>query len=194
MVIEIGKCLVSTEILTEFFCCDYAKCKGCCCVVGDSGAPLEEGEAASLSSQAKDYDAFLAEDGKREICSQGYSVVDKDGDTVTPLVPSDGRCAYSVINPDGFTWCAVEKGFEKSCSGIRKPLSCWIFPIRLKTFSTGFTGLMLSREHLCSDAFRLGKEKGIKVYQFLREPIEFKFGKEFYEELCRAEKMMKEGF
>ena len=88
----------------------------------------------------------------------------------------------------------MEKGFEKCSKGIRKPLSCWIFPIRLKTFSTGFTGLMLSREHLCSDAFKLGKEKGIKVYQFLREPIEFKFGKEFYQELCQAEKMMKEGF
>ena len=53
---------------------------------------------------------------------------------------------------------------------------------------------MLSREHLCSDAFKLGKEKGIKVYQFLKEPIVYKFGEEFYEELCQAEKMMKEGF
>lgn len=194
MIIEIGKCLVSTEILTEYFCCDYSKCKGCCCVVGDSGAPLEGCEAESLESQAPDYDIFLAGDGKKEILSQGYSIIDKDGDRVTPLVPSDGRCAYSVTNPDGFTWCAVEKGFEKCGKGIRKPLSCWIFPIRLKVFSTGFTGLMLSREHLCSDAFKLGKEKGIKVYQFLREPIVHKFGGEFYEELCQAEKMMKEGF
>ena len=194
MINEIGKCLVSTEILTEYYCCDYSRCKGCCCVVGDSGAPLEESEAESLESQAADYDIFLADDGKKEIQLQGYSVIDKDGDRVTPLVPSDGRCAYSVTNPDGFTWCAVEKGFEKCSKGIRKPLSCWIFPIRLKTFSTGFTGLMLSREHLCSDAFKLGKEKGIKVYQFLREPIVHKFGAEFYEELCQAEKMMKEGF
>ena len=194
MIIEIGKCLVSTEILTEYFCCDYSKCKGCCCVVGDSGAPLEECEAERLESQAPDYDIFLAGDGKKEILSQGYSIIDKDGDKVTPLVPSDGRCAYSVTNPDGFTWCAVEKGFEKCGKGIRKPLSCWIFPIRLKVFSTGFTGLMLSREHLCSDAFKLGKEKGIKVYQFLREPIVHKFGGEFYEELCQAEIMMKEGF
>ena len=194
MIIEIGKCLVSTEILTEYFCCDYSKCKGCCCVVGDSGAPLEEGESQSLESQAWDYDIFLAEDGKKEILSQGHSVIDKDGDRVTPLVPSDGRCAYSVTNADGFTWCAVEKGFEKCGKGIRKPLSCWIFPIRLKVFSTGFTGLMLSREHLCSDAFKLGKEKGIKVYQFLKEPIVHKFGAEFYDELCQAETMMKEGF
>ena len=194
MVIEIGKCLVSTEILTEYFCCDYSRCKGCCCVVGDSGAPLESGEAEKLAAQSGDYSAFLAEDGKREIQSQGYSVIDIDGDRVTPLVPSDSRCACSVTDKNGFTWCAVEKGFEKTCRGIRKPLSCWIFPIRLKVFSTGFTGLMLSREHLCSDGFRLGKEKGIKVYQFLREPIEYKFGKEFYQELCQAEKMMKEGF
>lgn len=194
MIIEIGKCLVSTEILTEYFCCDYSRCKGCCCVVGDSGAPLEKGEAKCLEDQEPDYGPYLAPDGKKEILSQGYSVTDKDGDTVTPLVPADGRCAYSVTDADGFTRCAVEKGFEKSCRGIRKPISCWIFPIRLKVFSTGFTGLMLSREHLCSDAFKLGREKGIKVYQFLREPIESRFGREFYEELCQAEKMMKEGF
>ena len=90
MIIEIGKCLVSTELLTEYFCCDYSRCKGCCCVVGDSGAPLEECEAESLENQAADYDVFLAGDGKKEIQSQGYSVIDKDGDRVTPLVPSDG--------------------------------------------------------------------------------------------------------
>ena len=121
-IIQIGDILVSEDVVLEYFACDYERCKGCCCVVGDSGAPLEEGEAASLSSQAKDYEAFLAEDGKIEFCSQGYSVVDKDGDTFTPLVPSDGRCAYSVINPDGFTWCAVEKGFEKSCRNNKREL------------------------------------------------------------------------
>ena len=67
MIIEIGKCLVSTEILTEFFCCDYSRCKGCCCVVGDSGAPLEDGEARSLESQSADYDSFLAADGKPDV-------------------------------------------------------------------------------------------------------------------------------
>ena len=190
MVIEIGNCLVSTEILTECFCCDYPKCQGCCCIIGDSGAPLEEDEKAALEKQFRDYEHFMAPDGIDAVKRQGYSVIDKDGDLVTPLIPGDGRCAYSVTDKDGNTFCAVEKGFEKCGGGLRKPLSCWIFPIRLKTFSTGSTGLMLSREHLCSDAFRKGRKEGIKVYEFLKEPIIHKFGKDFYCQLEEAAKLL----
>lgn len=43
-IFEIGDCLVSEEVITEYFACDYEKCKGCCCIIGDSGAPLKEEE------------------------------------------------------------------------------------------------------------------------------------------------------
>ena len=43
-IIQIGDILVSEEVVTEFFACDYPVCKGICCVIGDSGAPLEEEE------------------------------------------------------------------------------------------------------------------------------------------------------
>ena len=191
MVIEIDDKLVSTEILTECFCCDYSKCQGCCCVVGDSGAPLEEGEAESLERQYPQYSPFLSSAGREEVERQGFSVIDSDGDRVTPLVRGDGSCAYSVTDRSGNTYCAVEKGFEK-CGGLRKPLSCWIFPIRLKTFSTGSTGLMLSREHLCSEAFKKGKKEGVKVYEFLKDPIIHKFGEEFYNQLCQAARLIQE--
>ena len=32
--------LISPDILTERFCCDYEKCRGICCVEGDAGAPV----------------------------------------------------------------------------------------------------------------------------------------------------------
>ena len=35
-IFEIGDCLVSEEVITEYFACDYEKCKGCCCIIGDS--------------------------------------------------------------------------------------------------------------------------------------------------------------
>ncbi len=190
MIIEIDNCLVSTEILTEYFCCNYSDCQGCCCIVGDSGAPLEEGEADCLKSRYSGYAPFMAPDGKLAVETQGFSIIDSDGDEVTPLVKGDGRCAYSVTDASGNTFCAVEKGFEKGRGTFRKPLSCWIFPIRLKKFSTGSTGLMLSREHLCSAAFTNGRQKGIKVYEFLREPIIHKFGKDFYSQLCQAAELL----
>ncbi len=192
MVIEIGNCLVSTEILTEYFCCDYDRCKGICCVVGDSGAPLEKGEKEQLTEQAKDYEEFLAADGKEAIEKQGRFVIDIDGDEVTPLVPSDSRCAYSVTDERGYTYCAVERGYCKNLRGLRKPLSCWIFPIRIKKLSNGVEALTLSREHLCKEAFAKGKEEGIKAYEFLKEPIIKRYGVDFYGELTEAEKLLNE--
>ena len=47
-IIQIGDCLVSSEIITEYFACDYPVCRGACCVIGDSGAPLEDSEPVAL--------------------------------------------------------------------------------------------------------------------------------------------------
>ena len=54
-IIQIDDCLISEEILTEYFACDYEKCKGCCCIIGDSGAPMEECEAEAIE---KNYHIF----------------------------------------------------------------------------------------------------------------------------------------
>ena len=39
-ILEVGGILISSEILTEYFCCDYEKCKSVCCVEGSDGAPV----------------------------------------------------------------------------------------------------------------------------------------------------------
>ena len=44
IIVEIGDVLVSEDVILEFFACDYPVCKGKCCIVGDSGAPLKEEE------------------------------------------------------------------------------------------------------------------------------------------------------
>ena len=40
--IQIDDTLVSLDVIERYFLCDLSKCKGECCVEGDSGAPLEE--------------------------------------------------------------------------------------------------------------------------------------------------------
>ncbi len=49
-IIEIGDILVSEEVILEYFACDYAVCKGKCCIIGDSGAPLKEEELEPLEA------------------------------------------------------------------------------------------------------------------------------------------------
>ena len=49
-IVQIGDILVSEDVVSEFFACDYAVCKGACCIAGDSGAPLEEDEVKAVSA------------------------------------------------------------------------------------------------------------------------------------------------
>ena len=37
---QLGKTIVSEEILEKDFVCNLTACKGACCVAGDAGAPL----------------------------------------------------------------------------------------------------------------------------------------------------------
>ena len=45
---QIQETIVSPDLFDKYFVCDYATCQGICCVEGESGAPLEAGEADLL--------------------------------------------------------------------------------------------------------------------------------------------------
>ena len=47
-IIQVGDVLLSSDILTEKFCCDLSACKGECCVEGDAGAPVTFEEVAEI--------------------------------------------------------------------------------------------------------------------------------------------------
>ena len=46
--IEIGDTIVSSECITEYFCCDLSVCKGVCCIEGDAGAPVTAEEIKEI--------------------------------------------------------------------------------------------------------------------------------------------------
>ena len=85
-IFEIGDCLVSEEVITEYFACDYAKCKGCCCIIGDSGAPLDEKEVELIEGAYPEFSPLMSEAGRKVIEEKGFFEVDVDGDVVTPQI------------------------------------------------------------------------------------------------------------
>ncbi|HNW48478.1 MAG TPA: DUF3109 family protein [Bacteroidales bacterium] len=186
-IIEIDNILVSSAILTECFVCDYAKCHGVCCVIGDSGAPLEESECSLLGSEKDKIFKYLRPEGILSIKEQGPFVRDTDGDLVTPLVNGE-ECAYALFDDNNNCFCGIEVAYGKGDSELKKPVSCWLYPIRVSKLSNGMIALNLHEWHICLDAFAKGKKEGVPVYQFLREPLIFAFGKEFYEKLEYAHK------
>ncbi len=188
--IEIDGKIVSTELLRECFACDLAQCKGICCVEGNAGAPLEIEEVDTLEEEYPHYKPYMTPEGIRAVETQGFMVVDVDGDYTTPLV-NDAECAYACREGD-VTMCAIEKAWREGKTPFRKPISCHLYPIRLINFSNGTVGLNYHRWSVCEPARRLGRKLGIPVYKALKEPIIRRFGEEFYQALEAADQLLAE--
>ena len=189
-IIQIGNILVSEEVAVEYFCCDYPVCKGRCCVEGECGAPVSEEEIELLERDYPDYSALMTPSGRQAAESKGFFEIDFEGDTVTPLVEGSGECAYTFTTADGAKLCAIEKCFLEGKCRFRKPSSCSLYPIRITRLTGGGLALNLHRWDICKDAFEKGRREKIRVYEFLREPLEEQFGEEFYSMLSVAAKRL----
>lgn len=189
-IIQIGDILVSEDVITEFFACDYAVCKGCCCIIGDSGAPLEEEELEPLEEHYPTYSKLMRPQGLAQVEKDGFFILDVDGDIVTPVVEGTEECAYTTFDEAGNCFCSIERCFFNGTCSFRKPQSCWLYPIRVEKLSNGGVALNLHRWHICKDAYEKGKREGIRVYEFLREPLIAVYGQEFYDALCAAAEMI----
>lgn len=82
--------------------------------------------------------------------------------------------------------CAYEKLYRQGKIQWCKPMSCALYPVRVKTLRGGIAALNYHRWDVCKDAVERGKRENIKVYQFLREPLICRFGEEWYKQLCIA--------
>lgn len=184
-IFEIGGVLISSDILTERFCCDYEKCKGICCVEGDAGAPVKMEEVASLEEALDTVWPELPASSQSVIDRQGVVYTDKEGDLVTSIVR--GRECVFAKEENGCWLCMLEKVARQKAvanSQFIKPISCALYPIREKTFNNGLVGLNYNRWEVCRDAVVKGKAMDVRVYQFLKEPLIRRFGEAWYEELC----------
>lgn len=185
-IMEIGGVLISSEIITECFCCDYEKCKGICCVEGDAGAPVTLDEIAEIEDALDTVWPMLSASAQSVIDKQGVAYTDKDGELVTSIVRGKD-CVFTCYQGDNCL-CALEKAArEKAANGqFIKPISCALYPIREKRFSDGLVGLNYHRWDVCRDAINKGKALNLPLYRFLKEPLIRRFGQEWYDELCEV--------
>ena len=179
--VEIGRTLLSRDIFEQHFVCDVLKCKGACCVEGDSGAPLTEEEAAMIEKEYPNFEKYLPEHHKTEIKKQGFSLIDSDGDLVTPLV-ENRQCAFSFYNEQGILKCAIEKTFFEGKSAFRKPISCHLFPIRITEYKH-FDAVNYQELDICKPGVKCGTSQKVPLYKFLKEPLIAKYGAEWYREV-----------
>ncbi|MBQ7856945.1 MAG: DUF3109 family protein [Alistipes sp.] len=189
--IEIEGKIVSTDILTEPFACDLSRCKGQCCIDGDSGAPLLLDEVDILEEEYENYKPYMTPEGIAAVEQQGFMVVDVEGDYTTPLV-NGAECAYTFRNEQGLTLCAIEAAYRDGKCSFQKPVSCHLYPIREVQFSNGTVGLNYHRWDICRCACELGRTLGVPMYKALKEPIERRYGEAFYSALESAADLLKD--
>lgn len=183
--ISIGNVLISDQVVEEHFVCDLIKCKGGCCVDGDAGAPLENNELKELNDAYNFVLPYLTKESATELERQGKYIYDKEFGWVTPTV-SSGMCAYGIKDEKGIVKCGIEQAFNDGKISWKKPLSCHLFPIRIKKSKTGKSDLVNyePREDLCKAACSLGKKLKVPVHIFLKDALIRKYGNDFYEDLC----------
>lgn len=180
-ILQVGDVLLSPDIITECFCCDYEKCKGVCCIEGDAGAPVTMEEISEIENSLDNVWNDLSAGAQAVIDKQGVAYSDRDGELVTSIV--SGRDCVFTCYENGSCLCALEKAFACGKATFCKPISCALYPIREKRFSNGMTGLNYHRWEVCKDAVIKGRKLNIHVYEFLKQPLIRRFGDNWYEEL-----------
>ncbi|WP_130735797.1 DUF3109 family protein [Flavobacterium sp. J27] len=177
---QLNKTIVSEEILEKEFVCNLSACKGACCVDGDAGAPLNDDETKILETIFPKVKPFLRPEGIKAIEEQGTFVTGEDGEFETTLI--EGRdCAYVIFDKET-ALCGIEQAYNQGIIDWKKPISCHLYPIRVKEYSD-FSAVNYHKWHICDDACSLGKELEVPIYKFVKEALIRKFGKQWYEEL-----------
>ncbi|MEI6454997.1 MAG: DUF3109 family protein [bacterium] len=180
--ISLENTLISDDLKEVFFCCDLSKCKGACCIEGDAGAPLEEDEISLLEDYKGEIIPFMRSEGVKEIEENGVFDYDAAARYVTPLVK--GRECVYVIFEDGIARCAIERAFTEKAIPFPKPISCHLYPVRIRELVSG-EGVNYHKWHICSKALENGKKLNLPLFCFLKEALIRKFGKTWYDNLLR---------
>ena len=192
MLVEVKDKVVSTQIFERKFVCDLNACKGACCVEGDAGAPLTFEEVDLLEESLQAIKPYMRPEGIAAVEKTGVFYMDDDNEPVTTLV-NGAECAFVFFDEQGITKCAVEQAFLDGKTDFKKPISCHLYPIRVKKY-TEFEALAYDEWQICAPACACGEKLDVPVFRFLKEPLIRAYGEEFFRELETVnEEIRKEG-
>ena len=183
--IEVGKSIISRDIFKKEFVCNLSACKGECCIAGDAGAPLTNEEKAILESIYDEVKPYMRAEGIEAVTLQGTSVFDKKDNEYETALVNGSECAFVVYGEDGSALCSIEKAYNDGKVDWPKPLSCHLYPIRIKQYRD-FDALNYDQWDICADACTLGQELSVPVYRFLKDPLIRKYGEEWYSDLVEV--------
>ena len=179
--VEIEDKIISDELFEKKFVCDLQKCKGGCCVEGDSGAPLKSKEIKEIAKNLSIIKSEMSTKGLNAIKNNDFHNVDSDGDKVTKLV--DGKeCVFVVFDKNNIAKCSIESAFRKNKINFNKPISCHLYPLRVKKYDS-FTAINVDSWHVCKPACECGTKLNVPVFKFLKDAIVRSWDLDFFHHL-----------
>lgn len=186
---QLGKTIISEEIIEKDFVCNLNSCKGACCIEGDAGAPVEEDEEKILQEIYPKVKPYLRPEGIKAIEEQGTSIRTKNNEIETPLI-NNADCAYVIFDKKGTALCGIEEAYNQGDISWKKPVSCHLYPVRVQDYSE-FSAVNYHKWEICDDGCTLGKELQVPVYKFVKQALIRKFGEDWYNELEQVAEKMK---
>ena len=187
--IQIQQTLISDDIFEEEFICDLCRCKEQCCIDGESGAPITKEEYTEINEILPEIWDDLSPKAQELINEQGIAYTDYDGELVTSIIKGE-ECVFTFFDENGVCKCAIDNAYREGRISVQKPISCHLYPIRLKEYEE-FTAVNYNRWSICEPAVDLGRKNGVPLYRFLKEPLIRKFGEDWYNEVCEAADLLK---
>ena len=177
--VSIGDVLVEKDVFQAFFACDLHECQGRCCVEGEIGAPLSEGEVLQLHDLPVELLRMLPEKSvtyfHRHGCVEVYQ-----GRAYTRTI-DNRECVFTCVR-DGITVCAIEIAFRDGLLGFDKPISCRLFPIRVRK-KFGLDYLVYEQHSMCRSARKGGGEQQVKLIDYVRQALGALYGYDWIESL-----------
>tara|TARA_B100000780_G_C21114093_1_gene450532 strand:- start:1223 stop:1807 length:585 start_codon:yes stop_codon:yes gene_type:complete len=179
--VEIEDKIISDELFEKKFVCDLQKCKGGCCVEGDSGAPLNSNEIKDITKNLSTIKSEMSPKGLNAIKKNNFHYIDSDGDKVTKLV--DGKeCVFVIFDKNNIAKCSIESAYRKKKINFNKPISCHLYPVRVVKYDS-FTAVNVDSWHVCKPACECGIELNVPVFKFLKDAIVRSWGLDFFSKL-----------
>lgn len=183
--LKVGNTILSDDIATAQFACDLPACKGACCVVGDAGAPVSKDEIPVLHKAYKLLKKELRPEAVKVAEQEGVVIGSKKTGYEISCVEKR-ECIFVQYNESGVAECAIQKAYFDGRLHWEKPISCHLFPLRLKKIANFVYANFEYVPKLCSAACQKGKNEQVYLAEFLEKPLVRRFGQEWYDEFLSA--------
>lgn len=177
--------ILSDNIATAMFACDLPKCKGACCVVGDAGAPVSEDEIPKIEQAYELLKEDLHPEARKTVNEKGL-VQDSPYDEKQLSCRNNKECIFVSYSDNGVAYCAIQKAFLDGQIDWEKPLSCHLYPVRLRRIADFDYANFEYVDRLCSAACTKGEKEETYLSDFLKKPLIRRYGKNWYQEFVEA--------